>query len=122
MERQYNNARAANWKKPDGTPWWPGNDGFAGTSVKETLQPGTKFDRYGGKLGKFASPEGTSYSQRALPPGSENSVYKVYEVIKPFEVNSGKTAPWFDEPGGGTQYMLPMSIDDLIKNGYIAVK
>ena len=27
-----------------------------------------------------------------------------------FDVNSGTSAPWFDQPGGGTQYQLPMSI------------
>jgi hypothetical protein len=107
------------WFKSDGTPKWPDNDGFVGTPKKITLQSGTKIDRYGDEFGKFAAPEGTPYGQRALPPNSENSPYNSYEVIKPFDVASGITSPWFDQPGGGTQYQLPMAINDLIKQGYI---
>ena len=107
------------WFKADGTPKWPDNDGFTGTPSKTTLQPGTKIDRYGSTSGKFVAPEGTPYGQRALPPGAESSPYNSYEVIKPFEVNSGTTAPWFDQPGGGTQYQTPMSMQDLIDQGFI---
>ena len=28
-------------------------------------------------------------------------------------------APWFDMPGGGTQYKLPMSIEQLLKEQFI---
>ena len=69
--------------------------------------------------GKNAAPKGTTYSKRSLPPGSENAQYNSYEVLKPFTVESGKAAPWFDQSGGGTQYKLPMSIEDLIKQGFI---
>jgi hypothetical protein len=115
----YKAAKAANWKKPDGSTWWPDNDGFADTPTKTTLQPGTKIDRYGKVSGKYAAPEGTQFGQRSLAPGSENSPYNSYEVIKPFDVNSGIAAPWFDQPGQGTQYQLPMSIRELIRKGYI---
>ena len=107
------------WFKVDGTPKWPENNGFAGQPTKTTLQAGTKIDRYGNATGNFAAPDGTPYSQRSLPPGSENSAYHTYEVIKPFDVQAGITAPWFDQLGGGTQYLLPMSIQELIKQGYI---
>ncbi|KAB0508770.1 DUF4237 domain-containing protein [Pseudomonas lini] len=30
------------------------------------------------------------------------------------EVNSVSAAPWFGKPGMGTQYQLPMSIDELV--------
>ena len=107
------------WFKADGTPKWPENNGFAGQPTKTTLQAGTKIDRYGNATGNFAAPEGTPYSQRSLPPGSENSAYHTYEVIKPFDVQAGITAPWFDQSGGGIQYLLPMSIQELRKLGYI---
>jgi hypothetical protein len=112
-------AGSKSWYKPDGTPKWPDNDGFAGTPSKYTLRPGTRIDRYGDEFGSFVSPEGTSFGARALPPGWEHKPYNSYEVIKPFDVNSGTTAPWFDQPGGGTQYQLPMNINDLLKQGYI---
>ncbi|AFK85433.1 MULTISPECIES: TNT domain-containing protein [Thermoanaerobacterium] len=45
--------------------------------------------------------------------------YHVYEVVKPFEGLEGKTAPWFDQPGGGIQYKMPKTIKELINEGYI---
>ncbi|MDR0308697.1 MAG: TNT domain-containing protein [Coriobacteriales bacterium] len=115
----YDVAKAANWKRPDGSTWYPPNDGFAGTSTKTTLQPGTKIDRYGDESGSFAAPQGTPYEQRSLPPGSEDNLYNTYEVVKPMDVYSGETASWFDQPGGGTQYKLSMSIEELKELGYI---
>ena len=34
-------------------------------------------------------------------------------------VKSGGIAPWFGQPGGGTQHLMPMSIEDLLKGGFI---
>ena len=116
---RYNEAKNANWKKPDGSTWWPDNDGFLESPIMTTLQPGTKIDRYGNVTGKFAAPEGTPFQNRSLAPGSEKSPYNIYEVIKPFDVLSGIVAPWFDQPGGGIQYYLPMSIQELIDLGFI---
>ena len=107
------------WKNPDGSTKWPANDGFKGTPIKTTLQPGTKIDRYGDTSGIFVAPKGTSFNERSLAPGSENSPYNAYEVIRPFDVQAGTTAPWFDQPGGGMQYKLPMSVKELIMQGYI---
>jgi len=46
-----------------------------------------------------------------------------YEILKPIPgVKSGKIAPWFDQPGGGTQYQMPMSIEQLLKENYITPK
>ncbi|MGB9780294.1 TNT domain-containing protein, partial [Caldanaerobacter sp.] len=45
--------------------------------------------------------------------------YNVYEVIKPFEALEGKTASWFNQPGGGIQYKMPKTIEELINKGYI---
>ncbi|MCK0188270.1 TNT domain-containing protein, partial [Aeromonas hydrophila] len=63
---------------------------------------------------------GLPFEQRALPDSSFKSPYQKYEVIKPIPgVNAGNAAPWFGKPGKGTQYQLPMSIDELIKEGFI---
>lgn len=123
------------WVKPDGSPDWPtkannGFDGgFNGPPTITELQPGHTFDRYGGRFdekgnftdqGKFVAPVDVPFDQRALPDSSLKSPYRQYEVLKPIpEVNSGSAAPWFGKPGMGTQYQLPMSIDDLVKEGFI---
>ncbi len=77
-------------------------------------------DRYGDDLGSYTAPSGTSYEQRSLAPGTDLKPYSQFEVIKPIEVvEQAEVAPWFDEPGGGTQYKLPMSVEDLIEEGYL---
>src|SRR5690554_4988968 len=95
---------ATKWVDDAGNIKWPANDGFAGTPKNTTLQPGTTIDRYGYESGKFVSPQGTSYGQRSLAPGTESTPYNAYEVIKPIDAQGGKIASWFDQPGGGTQY------------------
>jgi len=107
------------WLNPDGSTKWPPNNGFEGTPKTETLQPGTIVDRYGGETGKFVSPEGTPYSSRSLPPGSDTRPYNVYEVLKPIDVQSGEIAPWFDQSGGGIQYQFTQTIEELIQLGYL---
>lgn len=70
------------------------------------LQPGTRIDRFGAPQGTFLSPAGTSYSARALKPGTMADDYYVYEVLRPLPVKAGEVRPWFGESGGGTQYRL----------------
>lgn len=55
----------------DGSPIWSPNRGFDGETVTTTLEPGTMVDRYGYDGGYFISPEGTSYTERALPVGTD---------------------------------------------------
>jgi hypothetical protein len=38
-------------------------------------------------------------------------------VIKPFVVSSGTIAPWFGQPGQGTQYQASSNVLTLIANG-----
>lgn len=108
-----------NWMDKAGSIIWPPNRGFDGEVVIETLKPGTRIDRYGFEGGTFVSPEGIPYPSRALAPGTEKKPYNVYEVIKPIEVQAGKIAPWFNEPGGGIQYELSISVKKLIEDGFI---
>lgn len=56
---------------------------------------------------------------RALPPGN-SGIESLYEVVKPIPVQSSIIAPAFFQSGTGTQYMLPKSIDVLLKRGIIA--
>ncbi|KKZ99266.1 hypothetical protein B4147_3850 [Bacillus wiedmannii] len=119
-ENVYKNPKYYNQKT--GEIHWPPNDGFvSGTQKVETLQPGTRLDRYGNPAGSFLAPESDSFPSRALVPHSEQAPYYVYKVIDDFEVTLGKIAPWFDQPGGGTQIIKyksngrPYSIEELIE-------
>lgn len=94
---------------------WPSNNGFEGTPTTKTLKPGTIVDRYGSETGKFVSSQGTPYSNRSLPPGSDARPYNAYEIIKQIDVQSGEIAPWFDQFAGGMQYQFTQSIEDLIQ-------
>jgi len=99
---------------------WPGNSGFIeGTVERRFLMPGETFDRYGFGGGTFVSPAGTPFEARALRAGTEKLPFNTYQVVKPFEVNAGGVQPWFGQPGLGTQYELPVSVNTLLKRGII---
>lgn len=49
----------------------------------------------------------------------KNEPYTKYKVLVSFEVKSGEIVQWFDEVGGGTQYLSTYSVDELKKFGYI---
>ncbi len=75
--------------------------------------------RYGSDFGTFTSPEGIPYEMRALAPGTDMKPYSVFEVVEPINVKAGEIAPWFDEPGGGIQYLLPDTVDKLLDAGIL---
>ena len=99
--------------------YYPPNRGFFTDPVTETLQPGNLIDRFGLDRGTFAAPYGTPAPARALPPGVADGPYSAFRVVKPIDVRSGTTAPWFNQPGMGTQYELPTSVSDLLKSGHL---
>jgi hypothetical protein len=102
----------------------------------ETLLPGEDIDRYGSVYGSFLAPAGTPYAERAIPPSSLDSTpaagcnYHDYQVLKPFNVDSGPIAAWFGQPGGGLQFQLDgnlvpgapaaLTVLWLLDNGYLA--
>lgn len=49
----------------------------------------------------------------------EEEQWKVFEVVEPINVKAGEIAPWFDEPGGGIQYLLPDTVDELLDAGIL---
>jgi hypothetical protein len=128
----------AHWRYPD-------HDGFAtvprgGKMVPdrhtETLLPGQRIDRFGPENGRFLSPDGTPFEDRALPPDSLTARpgdpvphgYHRYQVVRPFQVSSGPVAPAFAQPGGGVQHYLDPSlyppgadrnVEWLVKNGFL---
>ena len=98
---------------------YPPNGGFAGKPVTATLAPGIMIDRYGTDAGRFVSPLGTPLATRSLPPGDANGPHNTFRVLKPIAVQSGPAAPWFGQPGGGTQYELPQSISSLLESAQL---
>jgi filamentous hemagglutinin family protein len=112
-------ARNAGWRDSAGKYVYPGADGFQGKSQPKTLEVGTVIDRFGGDTGTFFAPVGTPLKQRAMAPGAENDQLTKYKILKPLPVDSGAIAPWFDQPGGGTQYKAKLTAKQLIDQGYI---
>ena len=51
--------------------------------------------------------------------GSHPFNYYVYEVTKSFDVGAGPIAPWFEQPGGGTQYVTYTNVKGLLEGGYL---
>ncbi|HEY6871380.1 MAG TPA: SpvB/TcaC N-terminal domain-containing protein [Geobacteraceae bacterium] len=101
-------------------PYFPSNNGFLGETSPRTLYPGETIDRYGGgSASRFFSPTGTPQAARSLPPGTNVQPLRVFEVVKPFEVEAGTVAPAYGQPGLGTQYRAPTSLEILLNHGII---
>jgi RHS repeat-associated protein len=97
------------------------NRGFlGGFTTEETLQPGAMIDRFGGRGGSFASPSGTPFSARALPPENALKPFEQFKVLQPMKVNAGIAGYAFGG-GGGIQYELPKSIAGLLDDKLIGV-
>jgi hypothetical protein len=113
-------AARMNWQYPNGQPIWPPHNGAVpGTERVVTLSQGQIIDRIGGNSGNFLAPEGTPFGQRVLPATSQGQIPTRFEVRVPFDVQSSTTAPWFGQPGGGTQFFSELSVADLIRDNIL---
>ncbi|EAW16679.1 TNT domain-containing protein [Aspergillus fischeri NRRL 181] len=117
---------------PNGTYIYPPANGFVVDTGKHpilgnaTLPVGMKLDRFGSEYGSFLAPLGAPYIERSLPPSNLNTFdgmypynYHVYQVIKEFVVGLGPIAPWFEQPGMGTQFVTYTNVLGLINEGYL---
>jgi RHS repeat-associated protein len=101
-------------------PYYPANNGFLGSTTRTTLYAGSKIDRFGGSdFSRFFSPVGTPLVARALPPGSATQNLRTFEVLKPFEAETGTVALAFGQLGLGTQYRAPVPLRTLLKHGVV---
>ena len=100
----------------NGRPIYPANDGAVGHIATITLRAGSVIlTRYGAATGRYVSPAGTPFEQRALPTTTDESDFHTYIVCRNIEgVEKGKIAPWFGQAGGGIQYKLPDRISNLL--------
>lgn len=103
-----------------------------GTVVDNAQIPqGTVIDRFGYPGGAYLSPEGVPFAERALPPDSASKPYYQYVVDDPsklppeWHIEQSQAAPWFHQPGGGTQYRIiapdgdEASVEALVDWGYL---
>ena len=127
MDLPYNQKRTRHgediYKDDNGHFIYPPNDGFAGKIEDVILEPDSEInliDRYGKIQGRFFSPVGTPFEKRALPSISNNlSIYHKYKVLRPFSAKKGTIAGWFNQPGGGVQYLTEKSAKELLEEGYL---
>ncbi|MDR3697478.1 TNT domain-containing protein [Mucilaginibacter sp.] len=112
---------------------WPPNSGALSLRIVK-LDSGVLIDRYGGYYvvdsikhdsvfhdrGKFVCFKGVPFPKRALPQSALKSPYRLYRVIKAIaDIKRGGIIPWFNEPGLGIQFEMPVNIDALKQGGYI---
>jgi hypothetical protein len=98
---------------------WPPNRGFLKKPNRAVLQPGSIVDRYGGTDGLFVAPRGTPFGNRSLPCEWANKDLNAYEVVKAIDVDAGISAPWFNQPGGGVQFELPTTVENLLQSKHL---
>ena len=111
---------APKWLSTNGEIRWPMNGGFASDVTRDlALKTGDTIDRYGGVDGGYFAPAGTPFEQRSLPEAMKTAPKITYRVLKEMPVTSGTSSPWFDQPGGGQQYMLKQSAFELERLGYL---
>lgn len=105
--------------KPDGGLIYPDDSlpskpyAIPGTVVPDAQLPaGTELGRFGYPGGTYLAPEGTPFAELSLPPDSAAKPYYHYVVDDPTQLPPGwrieqsQAAPWFHQPGGGTQYRI----------------
>lgn len=131
---KYWDPAAAWWRYPPLDGYLLDRDGKP-IIIPVRLRAGQYIDRYGSEFGQFLAPIGTSYAGRSIPPQSLVSTpagycnYRAYRVLKPFKVDSGPIAPWFEQSGMGWQYVLkgnhipgaptPLTVKWLLENSYL---
>jgi hypothetical protein len=108
---------ADKWVDAKGSINWPPADGFAGAPLPIVLPPGMLLDRFGSPYGRFFSPRNAAYDARALPYDCVQLPYTTYRVKEPLLVWTGRAAPWFDEPGGATQFETDATAAQLVADG-----
>ncbi|WP_156686280.1 TNT domain-containing protein [Mycobacterium sp. Marseille-P9652] len=124
--------------KPDGSLIYPDDASptkpyaIPGTVIPDAHLPaGTALSRFGLPGGSYLAPEGTPFAQLSLPPSSAAKPYYEYFVKDPaalpsgFHIEQSQVAPWFKQPGGGTQYRVigpdgkDAPVDALVESGYL---
>lgn len=120
------------WADSEGSYIYPPSNGFVVDTENQpilgnaSLPVGQKLDRFGSEHGTFLAPLGAPYIERSLPPSNLKTYdgnypynYHVYEVTKSFVAGLGPVAPWFEQPGMGSQIVVYRPVMDLLADGYL---
>lgn len=83
------------------------------------VRAGTLLDRLGTPEGNVTYLAGTPSPMRSLPPHLLQQRSTVYRVRRPVEALVGEAVAWFGQPGGGTAFVLPRSLDELLRAGVL---
>jgi len=78
-----------------------------------------EIDRFGDEDGNLVYVAGTPFSERSLVPEWVERPYHAYRVRQSVQVLTGAAIPWFDQPGGGTAFLLPDAIGELVAHGQL---
>jgi hypothetical protein len=82
-----------------------------------TLPVGTEVDRLGTGEGNVVWVARTPWPLRSLPPDHAERPYAAFALVRPVEALVGEAGAWFGQPGGGTAFVLPRSVDALVADG-----
>jgi hypothetical protein len=83
------------------------------------LMPGRELVRYGQPAGNLTFAEGTEFPAMSLRAEREELGPRRYQVARELRTLSGQTVPWHNQPGGGTAYLLPKSVEEHVADGSI---
>jgi hypothetical protein len=86
----------------------------------DTLLSGVEVDRYGQADGGLVYVRDTAFEHRSLPQEWAEREVHAYRVTRSVQVLGGTAIPWFDQPGGGSGYLFPRSIEELLADGTLA--
>ncbi|GAA0524563.1 hypothetical protein GCM10011581_15660 [Saccharopolyspora subtropica] len=84
------------------------------------LRAGDEVDRFGPPTGNTVFVAGTTLPQRSMPPQQPPGDYRRYRVLHGFEVVSGVVRPEHGQVGGGTAFVLPNTLEQLVADGWLA--
>ena len=56
---------------------------------------------------------------RSLPPGAADQSLRSFEVLRTLPVETGRVAPAFGQLGGGVQYRTGLTLDELLRQGFL---
>ncbi len=107
------------WNGYDLSGFYPLNSCFS-SQKSMVLDQGSLIQRFGDTPGSYVSNIG-SYYDSSLPYNRIGQIPNFYILNEPINVIGGPADPWFGQPSGGMQYLLPQTIQELLEAGIISV-
>ena len=99
--------------EPTDVEGFPPNKGFDGPHAPITSHFGDTGIRFGDPNGRYATDIGTLPEQCSIPPGNDLTSHPFVVLGDIPNVEAGTAAPWYGQDGGGKQYILPDTLENL---------